>query len=322
MAVEKESKLVPANITVQEVADIFASHVLKAKSDRKAAREFARLYTPEDGSRRKTKKAALEYLRQKRQPDFSEEAQVFSPEDQQKISEVRREFLFEDSRCLNEKQGNYSFYDRASLVFKVKAGRFNGLTKEERLQAYRDVGYTPDEINKITGKKLLFSTVLSTGLAITSLGIKAGVTVYEKIVPFLDQIPDAKKGVAVGAAIAINTLSYAVLTAQNLRLTKREGVSMNNNVTGLYFLSDRLLPNRARDTLTVGTPILYNIFSQVRDAGIVEAIAANPDKIVAGSAAGTVFNLALAGVCEIWMRKRGKGQNAKSSSNAVDELKS
>ncbi len=315
---EKESHLVPAHITIQEVAHTFALHVLKAKSDKKAAKEFARFHTPDGNSRRKTRKAALEYLREKRKPEFSEETQVFSLEDQQKLTEIRREFLFKDSEYLERKKDNFNFYDRANLIFKVKSGRFRGLGKEEREQIYKDVGYTDDEINKITGKKLLFSTAISTGLAFVAFGAKGVATAYEKIVPFIDQVPDNRKGLAVGAALTLNALSYAALTVQNLRLTKKEGVSTNNNVTGTYLLGDKLFPNRARDGLAVGLPVVYNMFSQARDAGIVEAIAGNPDKIIAGSAMGTAFNLALVGACEVWIRKRN--HKAKSSSLQVESL--
>ena len=305
----------------QDVAYKLASYLLVAKSDKKAATIFAHTNISSlsvemgqlarlgvEGSfprRRESRKAALQYLQQKRRSEDPVQTSL-SSEQKQKLDQIRQELFIVDQAYLDEKKDNFSGPDRAALLFKAKVSKFSGLNKEEKIQMYREAGYSEDEILKITGKKLLLSTGISTALTFASNGLTSAAIAHEKIIPFIENIPDNYSGLAVGASLITYIASYAYITEQDLRLTKKFGGSTNPYVTGVYLAGNRLLPDRARDWFARGLPIGTNsITHAVAIPAIIESVTANQDKIIAGSIAGSAFNVALAASCEIFLRKKG-----------------
>jgi len=307
----------------QEVAYKFASYLLAAKSDKKAATIFShtkslaeprltrsfprcvpsKLYAKKE--RRESRKAALQHLQQQRRSEEPIETKL-SEEQLEKLTTIRQELAVVDQAYLEEKKDNFSTIDRAMILFKAKSARLNGLNKEEKIQMYREAGYSEDEILKITGKKLLLSTGLSTALTLASNGFTSAAVAHEKIIPFIENIPENYSGLAVGASLLTYIASYAYITEQDLKLTKKFGGSTNPYVTGVYLAGNRLLPDRARDWLARGLPIGTNTITHAIAApAIIESVTANTDKIIAGSLAGSAFNVALAAGCEVFLRKKG-----------------
>jgi hypothetical protein len=318
--VDASSKEVPTG-TSQDVAYKLASYLLVARSDKKAATIFSHESYIEDTSRRKTKKIALQYLRKERLDPGSESGMTnvgLSENQQQKLIQIRQELTDADRTYLEEKKDNFTTKDRAMLLFKAKSSRLNGLNKEEKIQMYREAGYSEDDILKITGKKLLLSTGISTALTLASNGITSAAIAHEKIIPFIENIPNNYSGLAVGASLVTYIASYAYITEQDLKLTKKYGGSTNPYVTGVYLAGNRLFPNRARDWLARGLPIGTNAITHaVAVPAIIESVTANSDKIIAGSLAGSAFNVTLAAGCEVFLRKKSKGSGKEKGGNLL-----
>jgi hypothetical protein len=307
----------------QDVAYKLASYLLVAKSDKKAATIFS--YTdssssfphpllsfrrrpesssPQDLSRRKIEKQALNYLRDQRRSDESTETDL-SEDHKQELAQIRQKLAIADDVYLEEKKDNFGLRNRAWLLLKAKSARLNGLNKEEKIQMYREAGYSESDILKITGKKLLISAGLSTALTFAANGITGAAIANDNLIPFVHDIPQNYNSLSVGASLLTYIGSYVYVTEKNLKLTKKFGVSTNPSVTGIYLAGNRLLPDRTRDWMARGIPIgLNSITHTVVYPAIIEGVTANSDKIIAGSLTSSAINIALAMGYEAFMKKK------------------
>ena len=303
-----ERKLQSQHHDKQEVAYVLSSHITRAKSDKKTASLFSKSEeASSDRSRRRTYKQTRAYLRQQRS-----EVKLFDTElsgsERAAVDAIRSSLAEKDKIYLQEKKGSFSAKERGKLLFEAKVSPLSGLGKAEKLQMYREAGYTDDEISGITGKKLLFSAGISTPLSLTSQFGRINSAVHEDIVPFIGNIPEADMKTAAVASVLTYIGSFALLTEQNLRLTKKYGASANTTVTGLYLLGDRLLPNSLRDWASRGLPLSYDTaVNAFGFAAVAQGLTGDSKSVVAGALTAAAFNVTIATGAQGWMRwKRGK----------------
>lgn len=283
----------------QEIAYTFATHLSRVKIVRKVARKYARDYDT-DISRRKLRKQASAFLQASR--DGSHEGVVLEEKEKEKITRLHQEISRREREHLEKKRGNFPTIERASLLFKAKLKRINGLSEDERMQMYKEAGYTDEEIDGITGKKIASSLAVTAGLTAVSEGVRVGGTVYDQLIPLAENLP-GKAGAAV--SVAAYTASYIIFTLENLRLTKKTGISSNASVTGLYAMGNRLLPNKARDTIAVGVPVAADaLLHSAAYTAVIGGVTGDPTKIVAGNLTSIGLTLAFAGGSEVWLRRK------------------
>lgn len=291
----------------QHVALVLSNHLSRARVSKKTARRFSWRYELEGVPRKEMKKRALVYLHSSQQ----EQPQGFQFEDaeaaekmEENIDTIRREIATRQEQRLQEKEEKgFSASDRAVLLFKAKSKRLSGQTEEERVQMYKEAGYTDKEIEGITGKKFAVSTAVTMGLAGFSLSARVGASLFDKIVPFSDILP-GNTGVA--ASIASYTGSYVVFAGQNLRLTKdKEGTSANAPLTVLYYAGNRLVSSRTRDLIAVGAPTAANtVFYGGLYTAIVEGTTGSSNKVIAANVVSTGLNLLYSAGAEAWIRHK------------------
>jgi hypothetical protein len=270
----------------QEISHIFASRILESKSNKEAAIVFSQISPHEGGSKRKTNKHALAYLRGEA-PKTG-----FSGYEQRRLEAIRDHLKNEDQKYLESKQGNFTQKDKVRLLFQAKSKYLSGMSKKESISMYKEAGYSDDEINKITLTKTLVSAGIGFAMAGTDHAAKILVTINDKLLPITDNLPANTTGAIVAGSLIAYTGTYALLTEANMKLTKKAGISANALVTSLYFLSDKLLPNKTRDWISRGTPIALDT-AQHAALYTIPTLAAtgDPNKVVAATLVSTAINL-------------------------------
>lgn len=201
----------------------------------------------------------------------------------------------EEKAKIQNKKGKFSTLDRAGILFQAKFR--SGLNKEERVEMYREAGYSDDEILSITGKKLVGTAAANIALGVSAWAGLGAITKYDNVLPMLNQIPSS--AALALASIGVYTASYVINTEQNLRLTKNIGASMNTYVTGLYALGNRLLPEKVRDGIARGFPIGLDTFLR---AGLYSSAIAvgtgDAHKVIMGNLFGAALNTIYIAGCE------------------------
>jgi hypothetical protein len=203
---------------------------------------------------------------------------------------------------LEKKKGKFSTLERTKILFQAKFK--SGLDKDQRVEMYKEAGYTDDEILGITGKKII-GTAAANGILGTAAWFGLGaVTAYDNA-PILNHIPSST--LMALASIGIYTASYIINTEQNLRLTKTIGASMNTYTTSLYALGNRLLPEKTRDWIARGFPIALDTVLRIGlYSGAVAGITGDPHKVSVGCLAGAALNAVYAIGCEGVLRWKNK----------------
>lgn len=261
----------------QEVAFTLATHISRAKIDKKAVEVFANFAGSEYGSQKQAKKLAKMYLDN---PQAENTEAILLPADQKRLMALRQEISNVATEKLAEKKGKMSTQERISLLLQAKFK--SGLSKEQRVKMYKEAGYTGDEILRINGGKMVGTFAINSVLGTVSLLGLAAFAKYDNAFIFLNEIPSST--LLAIASIAVYTASYAYITEQNLRLTKTFGVSTGTLTTGLFALGDRLLPEEERDWIARLVPIIEDgITRNGIFTGGIAAITGDAHKIIAGN---------------------------------------
>lgn len=203
------------------------------------------------------------------------------------------------ARELEKKKGEFSMLERTRILFQAKFK--SGLNEKQRIEMYKEAGYTDDEILGITRKKIVGTVALNGALGTAAwLGLGA-VTKYDNALPLLDRVPSS--AALALASIAIYTASYIGNTEQSLRLTKTIGTSMNGYTTSLYALGNRLLPEKARDWIARGFPIgLDTLLRAGLYSGAIAVGTGDAHKIIVGNLFGASLNVIYIAGCEAVLR--------------------
>ncbi len=301
----KEQSGAPQNY--QDSAYALASGLAKCKRNKLISREEARAARRDRRSARQVRKETLLYLR----GAPIEELSHLSDFDQARIDSRLVELTAQDASVLESKKDQFSNLDRTKLLFKAKAGRRSGLTKEERAEMYKDAGYTDLQIQGLTGKQRL-SALLATGiLSGASEGARAVATTHPDLIPYLDHLSGRSGTIASSAALGLYSLSYGLFAWQNLRFAREGFASGNTFLTEIYLGGDMLFPDNIRDLLAWGAPVAGTLFTHgALLTAAIEGTTGNTKSVIAGNLAGAGANaLYLAGGEAILNRKKKRKSN-------------
>lgn len=284
----------------QDVAAVFAEHMQEAASDKRAVKIFTRFVSKEKRPRRETKVLAVQYLHEQRKEDSSYISPL-SKAEQESLREIRERLASLDQQKLGQKEDAFTGLDRTRLIMKAKSKKMSGLDKEQSEAMYREAGYSDEDISKISGKKMALSAGIGVALTIPSEILRDGSAAQGKL-PLLDQIPNADLKWAMAAGAITYVGSLAAVIRSNFKLTEKVGASTFPALTGLYYLSDKMVSNKVRDRLAKGFSMGSDMLLQT--AAMATATAASGDlrRAVAVSAITTAFNTITAVGSEVWLR--------------------
>lgn len=294
----------------QEVARTFVAHMGDAKRPREAALVFSQISPREGGNKRTTRLLAHAYLRGEIKKTG------FSTFEQQRLEAIHNHLKMEDEKYLAEKNGKFTKMDKARLVIQAKFKPLNGMTNEEKTAMFKEAGYTDDEINKLTPSKTLLSGAIGAGLAGAENAIKGVALAKDDLLPLADNLPPIAKGAIVGGSLLAYMGAYAFLADGNTKLIKQNGISSNPLISSIYFLSDKLYPDKIRDRLSKGIPTALDTLQHVL-LFVIPTLAATGEanKVVATTAVATAMNLLYAGVSYATHAIKDKFQRKRAASD-------
>lgn len=279
----------------QHVARVLDRHLAAPRIDRRTVT----LFTKEHAARSQwlVRRQARQFLHQPTET-------ALSAEDQGRLTAIKQELTKKDIARRESKESKYSIGERTRLLLRAKVR--SGLDKEQQHAMYSEAGFTEREIKGITkggGAVTVFTDSLLTSASYAA----AGTAIIKD--NLLSVIPDTTSA-ALGTVLAY-LVSFGVITWQNLRLTKEFGASGNVWLTGSYALGNKLLPDKIRDIVALGTPALADLITKGGALGVVLGATGDLHKAAAASAIGAAFNGVLAGGSEILLRLK-KRKNAKT----------
>ncbi|MDP3941035.1 MAG: hypothetical protein Q8Q49_01860 [bacterium] len=283
----------------QQAAFVYASHLVKPR----VRNEAASILASREGIRKRTAREMVE------QVVFGEDGNI--PGDLQgRVLPIYDVVFTAREHKIAEKQGQFTKLDRIGLVARTKFR--SGLTKEERLQMFREAGYADDEISKITGTTFAVSAGLTAGITAIATGSRLAAAVHDRAVPFIHSIPEQDLKTAAVLSLVAYVASFGAASAENVRVTKEIGGSMNALVTSLYFIGDRVLPDFMRNIVATGIPVTIDAMQNGLYILGIAQISGDPHKIIAENLTGVAINGALAVGSELWLRKKERDR-AKAS---------